>query len=261
MANSPPGKHASPDDILDILNRQYPLEDLKHVRDFLGGEAVARYQRLDLEGALQQPINRAVLDQYDRDWAVAAAPGPPPGPALMWRFTGHAPGQFPLRRGTDGSVYFADYDWFCYFTAVGLASAIRAGNLEAIDRRVYPNYVHQCLAGYVRREQMSNLSEPLRQWLTDHNGVSRGRAIVRNFAAYVIGMLGLADAEDDLATTMDKDRSEEVVMYCITSLGKLRSRRHLPRLVQRFEQERGSTLKLLISQAVSNIVGVARYPL
>jgi HEAT repeat protein len=84
--------------------------------------------------------------------------------------------------------------------------------------------------------------------------------VARNFAAYVIGMIGGIQAQDALAEALQSDKGVDVSRYCITSLGKLRSRRHLPLLVQ-FFQTGNDDLRLVISQAVSNIVGIAHYEL
>jgi hypothetical protein len=48
-----------------------------------------------------------------------------------------------------------------------------------------------------------------------------------------------------------------VVTYCIISLGKLRSRRYLPRLMHLFQEETNPYRRMMLSQAISNIVGIA----
>lgn len=74
-------------------------------------------------------------------------------------------------------------------------------------------------------------------------------------------MLGSLHAQDDLARAARDDRGQDVRLYCITSLGKLRSRRHLMLLVRLYREETDPRLRLTIGQAVCRIVGIAHYEL
>ena len=87
------------------------------------------------------------------------------------------------------------------------------------------------------------------------------KPIVRNFAAYVLGMLGALEAQDALARACETDRGQDVALYSVTSLGKIRSRRYLDLLVDQFEKVSDSHLRLTIGQAICRIIGIAEYEL
>jgi hypothetical protein len=261
LENSPPtGRAAGGSDPLVALGRNPVLAALPAVvRGALGREAVGLYQRFGPEEATRRPIARAALNGVQPDWVADGGPVPASSLAL-WRIQQQQAGPNPLRPGPGGAVHFADYEWFWYFAAVGLADAVRAGRTDAVARWPYLNEVHQYLAGYVRQEQI-DLLPTLRRWLRNEGGVTTGTPVVRDFAAYVLGMLGDIESQDWLAEALDRDESEDVRTYCITSLGKLRSRRYLPRLVERYNTTSDPRRRLLLAQAVSNIAGIARFPL
>lgn len=157
-------------------------------------------------------------------------------------------------------VYFGDAEWFFFFCAVGLVDAIRRGQVESVERRPYTNPVHQLFKILAQRYR-SEIVSTLRSWLLNANDVSYGRPIARNFAAYVMGMLGAVEAQDDLARAIREDEGEDVKLYCITSLGKLRARRQLPVLVEVYNRTPDLTVRLTVAQAVCRMVGIAHYEL
>jgi hypothetical protein len=157
-------------------------------------------------------------------------------------------------------IYFSDPEWFFFFCAIGLVDAIRGGRVESVERRPYTNPVHQLFKVLAQRYRGEILST-LRNWLLNTNDVTYGRPTARNFAAYVIGMLGAIDAQDDLARAIREDEGEDVKLYCITSLGKLRARRQLPVLVEVYHRTLDRALRLTVSQSVCRMVGIAHYEL
>ncbi len=248
------------DNRLLALERIFDLSTLAHVRPYLGATALQSYQRHGAE-ALRQRLNRGLLQEHDPWWMCHALPVE----QMQEKWQPGRRGQpfaspAPLVIGSDGEVAFADAEWFSYFCAVGLADAICQGRLEAVALRPYWNPVHQYLSAYVRRENLS-ITQTLIRWLTNADGSTGALPVARNFAAYVLGMIGAVEAQDVLAETMRRDIGEDVQTYCITSLGKLRARRYLPRLVGMFQKESNQIRRLLLSQAVSNIVGFARFDL
>ena len=85
--------------------------------------------------------------------------------------------------------------------------------------------------------------------------------VARNFAAYVLGMLGAIEAHEDLARAIHEDAGDGVRAYAILSLGRMRARVQLPMLVELFGRASDAAERLMIAQAVSRMVGVADYPL
>lgn len=103
--------------------------------------------------------------------------------------------------------------------------------------------------------------EVLRRWLLSANGCTDGKPIARNFAAYVLGMLNAIEAQDDLASVLYNETGDDVQIYAILSLGRMRARVQLPVLVDLFNRTDGSQARLLVAQAVSRMVGIADYSL
>jgi hypothetical protein len=244
------------------LERMFDLRALDRIRGYLAAEAVKRWQQHGVE-ALRRPLCGRTLGQLDPAWESLALPAE----EIHGRLAREAArvGQpftspSPLLTTPGGDVGYADFEWFAYFSAVGLAAAIREGRIEAVALRPYANPIHQFLSAHVRREGI-NITDTLIRWLTDADGRTGCFPVARNFAAYVLGMIGAVEAQDALAETMSRDDGEDVVTYCITSLGKLRARRYLERLVRMFQQEADGRRRLLLSQAVSNIVGITRFDL
>jgi hypothetical protein len=243
------------------LERLFDMRALDRVRDYLASEAVKSYQRYGLE-ALRYPLCRKTLQKCDPNWQSVARPVEEIQP--LGQRAARSGQSFvspvPLLTTGDGKVHFADLEWFAYFCAVGLASAIREGRVEAVARLPYLNPIHQFLSAYVQLDR-APITKTLVRWLTNSDGRTGALPVARNFAAYVLGMIGAVEAQDILAETMDHDVGEGVAMYCITSLGKLRARRFLPRLVKMFQHEPDGMRRELLSQAVANIVGISRFDL
>ncbi len=157
-------------------------------------------------------------------------------------------------------LYFGDPEWFFLFCAIGLVNAVRQGQVEAVERKPYANPVHQ-LFKVLAQKYRAEIVTTLRNWLLNVNDVTFACPIARNFAAYVIGMLGAIEAQEDLAQAVREDEGEDVKLYCITSLGKLRARRQLPVLVDVYSRTPDRALRLTVAQAVCRMVGIAHYEL
>jgi HEAT repeat protein len=95
--------------------------------------------------------------------------------------------------------------------------------------------------------------------LTSEDGCTDNRPIARNFAAYVLGMIGAIDAQDDLARAIQSDRGREVKLYAIAALGKLRARQQMTVLKELFFHEADPNTRLMIAQAMCRMTGVAEY--
>lgn len=249
---------------LTRLERIFDLDSLEPIREYLSREAMTRYQR---HGPVEvfrnpQPISGSVLDDLDRTWRTTAISHADfrqaEAEATLHRLAFVSPK--PLLRDDAGQPWYADGEWFCYFCARGLADAIAQGDVHAVARHPYVNPIHQYLSACAERDGLV-LAPTLASWLTNKNRVTSGLPVARNFAAYVLGMLGAREHQDELAATLREDSGQDVKKYCITSLGKLRSRRYLPLLVELFQNEMDPAQRMLISQAVCNIVGIAPYDL
>jgi hypothetical protein len=158
-------------------------------------------------------------------------------------------------------VRFANPEWFYLFCAIGLADAVALGDLGAVERRRYVNPVHQYLQALCVGDQRTAVVGVLRRWLLDADGVTGRKPIARDFAAYVLGMLGATEAHEDLAHVIAHDTAEAVRMYCVASLGRMRARAQLPMLTDLFRRPNTDDMRLMIALAVSRMVGVADYPL
>ena len=260
LENSSPTTRFTPatDRVADRRRNMF-LPLLDPALDYLGGAAVDAYQQDGMENAVHRPLSRNQLTALAPNWVRAADPAPPPDFEYWWRYK--QPVQpTPLRVDSKGAVYIADYEWFCYFAAVGLASAIQTGRWQVAARRQYLNDIHQYLKGHVQHEKQ-NLLPTLRCWLTNAAGAPAGQPVVRDFSAYVLGMLGDFDSQTALYETFKRDESEAVKRYCLTSLGKLRARRYVPDLVRLFFAEPDSNRRRLLSQVICTIVGIAYFPL
>jgi len=122
--------------------------------------------------------------------------------------------------------------------------------------------VHQYLAALVARTpDRSNIVAVLRTWLSRRSGINGVRPIARNFAAYVLGMVGADEASDQLAESLVEDEVAEVRLYCVTSLGKLRARRHLALLRDTYKSSREAIEQETIAKAICRIIGIARFEL
>jgi hypothetical protein len=95
------------------------------------------------------------------------------------------------------------------------------------------------------------------KWLQAENG----EPIARNYAAYTLGMLGVSDAADALAKAARTDLGLDVKLYCITSLGKIRARKHRGLLVELYDEEPELRRKTTIGQALCRMVGLIDYEL
>lgn len=158
-----------------------------------------------------------------------------------------------LRRSPGGEVAFAGADAFFLLCAWGLVDAILADRRSAVSKCAYINPIHQRLR-VLGAQQRDALGAALRRWLSDPH-----EPVVRNFAAYVLGMLEVREAEDDLARALQHDKDVDVKRYAITSLGKLRSRRYLGVLVKFFHETLHADLRQVAGQAICRICGVAEF--
>jgi hypothetical protein len=251
LEQSPPGtvpQAIKGENRFSRLNRLFPIESEPAISALLGRTAVDLYQNQGPDG-FSQPLPSNVVS--------AAKP-------LRGRISSELAG--PLENVATPLVtvkqqlYFAGPEWFSYFCAAGLVDAICQGRLDAVDRRPYVNAVHQYLKVLAVKNKAA-IVNMLRCWLRNDENLTYGRPISRNFAAYVLGMLGALDAQDDLARAIGDDEGEDVQLYCITSLGKLRARRQLPVLVNLFSRTSDLRIRLMAAQAVCRMVGIARYEL
>ena len=121
------------------------------------------------------------------------------------------------------------------------------------------NPIHQYLQALALKTARQRMIEVLRRWLLSANGCTDGKPIARNFAAYVLGMLNAIEAQDDLASVLYNETGDDVQIYAILPLGRMRARVQLPVLVDLFNRTDGSQARLLVAQAVSRMVGIADY--
>jgi hypothetical protein len=230
------------------LRMQFVPEREAQLTEALGRAAVERYQADGLE-AYALPIGPEVIRGVE-GWKTYARPKGGNGD----------PRQAAPLLAERGEVYFGDAEWFLFFCAAGLVDALRRGRVDAVDRRPYLNPAHQ-LFKVLAQPHRGEIIATLRKWLLNVNDVTFARPVARNFAAYVLGMMGAIEAQDDLAEALRRDEGEDVRLYCVTSLGKVRARRQLPVLVKVYNETPDRSMRLVTAQAVCRMVGIANYEL
>ena len=160
-----------------------------------------------------------------------------------------------------GGIRFEDAEWFYFCCAVGLRRALAKADVSAVERIPFINAIHQYLQALAVGPDRQAIVTTLRRWLLNSGGVTEGKPVARNFAAYVLGMLGAAEAHEYLARVIQEDVGEGVRNYCVASLGRLRARVQLPVLAELFRRTEDPDLRLMTAQAVSRMIGVADYPM
>jgi hypothetical protein len=168
----------------------------------------------------------------------------------------------PLSSTADGDTYFSTPEWFFFCSAWGLTNAIVERQTTPVERLEYCNDVHQFLSELLAEQSpaRSPATESLILWLAGGGGAA-GKPIVRNFAAYVLGMIGAQPAAATLASAAQNDRGQGVRLYSLLALGKLRARRYLPLLLKEYAGERDPRLRLIFAQAIARTIGVVPYDL
>jgi len=161
----------------------------------------------------------------------------------------------------NGELFFGHEEWFYFYCAWGLLDAIEAADISSVERRPYINPIHQYLKAICVGSRRRGVSNVLRSWLINADGITEGKPIVRNFAAYVLGMLNAIESQEDLARVSDEDTGLDVRLYCVASLGRMRARVQMPVLIDLFDRTQDETLRLMVAQAVSRMIGIADYPL
>ena len=153
--------------------------------------------------------------------------------------------------------------WFFYFAALGLKNEILKDNFSCCESKPFINPIHQILSALSKESGTINkhIENILIDWLSNKNNKTVGRPIVRNFAAYQLGMLKSHRAENYLAEAIKHDKGDDVKIYSILAIGKLRSRKFLPLLIEEWTTEQDKRIKLYLSKSISNIIGITKYPL
>lgn len=241
---------------LSQIRRFFRIDKEKTLTSELGAAAVDMYQTYGPQG-LQQPLNFSAatgqtVQKYIGD-------GEDLSRLQLMRLLGRIEvSPAPLRK-ENGALYFADEEWFTFFCAAGLLDAIKRDRVEAVEHHAYINPVHQYLAALALPEKQQVVSTLIR-WLLNTDMVTHARPVARNFAAFVLGMLYAEEAQDALIEAAEHDPGTDVRLYSVVSLGRMRSRRHLARLVALWRRELHAELRDVIGQAICRIVGIGNYP-
>jgi hypothetical protein len=248
--------------LLIEIRRRFDYESEPEITDALGACAVRLYQRHGLDGC-DEPLPLQSFSPHLKRLSALGASGAELDAQRALLAALRRPmsiGSTPLRRGVGDTFFFYDRQWFSFFCAIGLFSAIAAGDTKAVELLPYANTVHQFL-GALGRQQQEKLTPNLIRWLANTDRVTEGKPVVRNFAAYVLGMIGANEAQDALAYAARNDNGQDVALYSISSLGKLRARRHLKRLIDFFSEQSEDYLRMTASQAICRSIGIADYEL
>ncbi len=169
-----------------------------------------------------------------------------------------------IRQTKSGPVRFADAQWFYYFAAHGLLMAIRDGVTAVMGRRPYINPIHRNLAALhltAPDETRTAMAKNLTNWLNGVPELLKDRPVIRNFAAYVLGMLDIKESIPDLAEAAKHDTGRHVRLYACMSLGRMEATEHADLLVECWQQTQDPSERLAIGQALCRMLGIAKYPL
>jgi hypothetical protein len=244
---------------ISVVRQHFDYENDAERLEIIGRAAVDLYQRVGDE-ALRTPLNSVLVndqclrianlaDELDGDEIAKMQ--------LLRIFRRFELPEMPLRRAGN-ELYFSADEWFWFFCAAGLVNAIEGNRVRAAEKLPYPNPVHQYLSA-LGKTRHKTLGTALITWLLNRNGITENRPVARNFAAYVLGMLNVSEAQDALAEALETDDGTSVRLYCAASLGKLRSRRYLSLLVRQYHDSDDPELRSTLGQAVCRITGVAHY--
>jgi len=244
-------------DIPGICRHAFERSELAMQRDVKTGESrldsLLSAFELDRNELIPERLADLAVKMYQRHGRMAAAHPLPAG------YSHHAP---LVRDFANRGSQFAHQEVFFLACASGLLAAVARQDTSAVEHKPYVNEVHQYLAALVARTpDRSNIVAVLRTWLSRRSGINGVRPIARNFAAYVLGMVGADEASDQLAESLVEDEVAEVRLYCVTSLGKLRARRHLALLRDTYKSSREAIEQETIAKAICRIIGIARFEL
>jgi hypothetical protein len=216
-------------------------------------DGLLRTFELDRQRLVPKPICDVAIGMYQRH-------GPKAGELPLPREVAEsAPG---VVLPSDKGAQFVHIELFYLACASGLIDAILRRDPAAMERKPYVNQVHQYLATLIRRRpDAATIAGILRDWLRCRSGPDVVRPVARNFAAYVLGMIGDRSAADQLAESLVEDTGEGVRRYCITSLAKLRARRHMGLLRDTYKNTYDPQERELIAKAICRIAGVAHFEL
>ncbi|HEY6176329.1 MAG TPA: hypothetical protein VIX73_17860 [Kofleriaceae bacterium] len=235
---------------------RHAFESSDVLRGIQGGEnrLNSLFAAFDIDGrSIPKRLGELAVRMYQRHGPSAATLPLPPDAADLTPFVSALP---------DSGVRFAHAELFYLACASGLLDAIVRGDPAAMERKEYVNQVHQYLATLIdRTADIATVTSVLCDWLARRSGSKAVRPTARNFAAYVLGMINAHGAADQLAESLVEDSGAGVRMYCITSLGKLRSRRHLPLLRSAYNDREYSQEQDMIAKAICRIIGVAGFAL
>jgi hypothetical protein len=227
-------------------------EPMRSAFDLLGRTAAGLYQASGPEG-----FRREIPVPEDQRLSV--------GPLVGKLAGGEEDGstRSPLLVDRRGYARFASAEWFFLACAWGLLAAVKAGDPGVVKRRPYVNPIHQYLTGLIKRspDTFPEIVDHLRAWLNNKGNVTAGEPIARNFAAYVLGMIGAHEATMDLVEAARYDEGLDVRRYALLALAKLGARRHVVELVRQFQRADSSEERNLWAQAVCRMLGIARFEL
>jgi hypothetical protein len=239
-----------------ICRHAFERSDEALERTVQGGEnrLNSLFAAFDLDGRPIPPrLGELAVAMYQRHGPSAATLPLPPDVGGFTPFVSVSPGH---------GIRFAHAELFYLACASGLLCAIAERDPTAMERKQYINQIHQYLATLVdRTADLQMVTNVLCDWLARRSGSNTVRPTARNFAAYVLGMIGAHGAADQLAESLVEDDGANVRLYCITSLGKLRSRRHLPLLRSAYHERKYLQEQEMIAKAICRIIGVARFAL
>lgn len=251
LPSAVPGEYLA-DNRIDDVARVLDWRNDPEKNSFLGKAALVLYQ---LHGASSSALK--VLNwpwRTDERYVGNCSKEPE-----LTSIAGQAVPKKPLLSNAT-SISFSHPEWLFFFCGMGLVPAVLEENLEAVSSRPYVNAVHQYFK-YFSHLEKARITDVLRRWLVNADGVTYGKPIVRNFSAYVLGMIGAIEAQDDLAQAIQDDPGSDVKLYSIASIGKLRARPQLPLLVNVFNQSAPSEgeIRDMAAQAVCRMIGFLDY--
>ena len=151
------------------------------------------------------------------------------------------------------AVIFSQLDYFWYFISKKLHRDISQGNNLPFEAREFINEIHQLLCWMLRKDETS-LAQ-LRYWLN-----SPVHPMVRNFAAFELGMTQDNESIDGLLRQLKSDPGQNVRIYAAMALGMAKNRKVVPELIKIFQSIDDESVKQKLREAILYLKDVILNP-
>ena len=149
---------------------------------------------------------------------------------------------------------FKSPEFLWYFIAKKLYREISSNNSTPLEYKEFINEIHQFLCRMLAKDK--NAINILEKWLV----LPENLPIVRNFAAFELGMTGTKTSIRHLIQQLKSDSGQNVRSYAAMALGMIKDRKVVPELLQIFYNTRDDQVKRHLREAILYIKNVIPCP-